>query len=154
MKFSTVKLSVMYCRSVQSCTAQYSLVQCILAQYSAVKCSVLPCSWVHFPPFRNSIIPCLQDTVRIWASWSGETSCATLQVQSLHCVQSVQGVESVHSVKSVQNPILVTRISCSSVLRPPSSVRHARTTPPKIWNGLDWRALVKSRHPNIGKLRG
>ena len=26
--------------------------------------------------------------------------------------------------------------------------------PPEIWNGLDWRALVKSRPPNIGKLRG
>ena len=41
----------------------------------------------------------------------------------------------------------------SSVLRP-SSVCHVRTTPPKIWNGIDWRALVESHPPNIGKLRG
>ena len=34
-------------------------------------------------------------------------------------------------------------------------LRRARTTPsPEIWNGLDWRALVESRPPNIGKLRG
>ena len=33
-------------------------------------------------------------------------------------------------------------------------LRHAQGTPPEIWNGLDWRALVGSRPPNIGKLRG
>ena len=33
-------------------------------------------------------------------------------------------------------------------------LRHAQTTPPVFWNGLDWRALVESRIPNIGKLRG
>ena len=31
---------------------------------------------------------------------------------------------------------------------------HAQGTPPGFWNGLDWRALVESRPPNIGKLRG
>ena len=30
----------------------------------------------------------------------------------------------------------------------PLSVRHAKGTPPEIWNGVDWRALVKSRPPN------
>ena len=39
-----------------------------------------------------------------------------------------------------------------------SSVRpcvcNAQTTPPGFWNGVDWRALVESRPPNIGKLRG
>ena len=34
-----------------------------------------------------------------------------------------------------------------------SFVCHARITPPEIWNRLDWRALVESRPPNIGKLR-
>ena len=33
-------------------------------------------------------------------------------------------------------------------------LRHARATPLEIWNGLDWRALVKLRPPHIGKLRG
>ena len=33
-------------------------------------------------------------------------------------------------------------------------LHHARTTPPEIWKGLDWRALVGSCPPNIGKLRG
>ena len=33
-----------------------------------------------------------------------------------------------------------------------SFVRHAQTTPTGFWNGVDWRALVKSRPPNIGKL--
>ena len=32
-------------------------------------------------------------------------------------------------------------------------LRHARITPPGFGNGLDWRALVESRPPNIGKLR-
>ena len=39
-------------------------------------------------------------------------------------------------------------------LRLPSVLRHARTTPPEFWNGLDWRALVEDKIPNIGKLRG
>ena len=34
-----------------------------------------------------------------------------------------------------------------------SSVRLV-LPPPEIWNGLDWRALVESCPPNIGKLRG
>ena len=34
-------------------------------------------------------------------------------------------------------------------------LRHAQgTPPPEIWNGVDWRALIKSYPPNIGKLRG
>ena len=36
----------------------------------------------------------------------------------------------------------------------PSFVCHAQGTPPGFWNGVDWRALVQSRPPNIGKLRG
>ena len=40
--------------------------------------------------------------------------------------------------------ILDTRISSVR-----SSVRHACTTPPEIWNGLNWRALVELRSPNI-----
>ena len=50
---------------------------------------------------------------------------------------------------NVCHPILDTRISG---LRP--SVCHAQGTPLEIWNGLDWRALVKLCPPNIGKLRG
>ena len=41
-----------------------------------------------------------------------------------------------------------------SVLCPPDFVCHAQGTPPEIWNGLDWSALVESRPPNIGKLSG
>ena len=48
-----------------------------------------------------------------------------------------------------QNPILYTRISSGR-----SSIRHVQGTPPGFWNGLDWRALVETRPPNIGKLRG
>ena len=33
-------------------------------------------------------------------------------------------------------------------------VCHAQASPPEFCNGLDWRALVKSHIPNIGKLRG
>ena len=43
-------------------------------------------------------------------------------------------------------PILDTRISVCS------SVRHAQTTSPGFWNGVDWRALVKSCPPNIGEV--
>ena len=46
-------------------------------------------------------------------------------------------------------PILDTRIFVH-----PFVLRHACTTPPEIWNGLDWRALVELRPPYIGKLRG
>ena len=38
--------------------------------------------------------------------------------------------------------------------RPSFVLRHAQGTPPGFWNGMDWRALVESRPPNIGKLRG
>ena len=31
---------------------------------------------------------------------------------------------------------------------------HAQGTPPGFWNGVDLRALVELRPPNIGKLRG
>ena len=37
--------------------------------------------------------------------------------------------------------------------RPPS-VCNAQGTPHGFWNGVDWRALVESRPPYIGKLRG
>ena len=30
-------------------------------------------------------------------------------------------------------------------------LRHAQGTPPEILNGLDWKALVQLRPPNIGK---
>ena len=49
-------------------------------------------------------------------------------------------------------PILDTKIS---FVRPLSFVLcHARTTPPEIWNRLDWRALVELCPPIIEKLRG
>ena len=48
------------------------------------------------------------------------------------------------------NPILDMRIS---FVRPSFSVRHAQGTPTEFGNRLDWRALVESRSPNIGKLR-
>ena len=59
-----------------------------------------------------------------------------------------------HTVNSVTQPtlsqgqwypILDTRISV---------LRHTQGTPPGFWNGLDWRALVESHPPHIGKLRG
>ena len=57
--------------------------------------------------------------------------------------------------KAPENPreknLLDTRISF--ILRP-SVLCHAQGTPPVFWNGLDWRALVECRIPNIGKLRG
>ena len=37
---------------------------------------------------------------------------------------------------------------------PSSVLRNAQgTPPPEFCNGLDWRALIKLRPPNIGKLR-
>ena len=50
------------------------------------------------------------------------------------------------------NPILDTRISFVLLLL--LLLRHAQGTPPGFRNGLDWRALVESCPPNIGKLRG
>ena len=32
-------------------------------------------------------------------------------------------------------------------------LRHARTTPPGFWNGLDWRALVEDSSPQLAKLK-
>ena len=49
------------------------------------------------------------------------------------------------------NPILDTRISVCSCVR--VFVCNAQGTPPGFWNGVDWRALVESRPPYIGKLR-
>ena len=49
-----------------------------------------------------------------------------------------------------ENPKLDTRIS---FVRPSFVLlRHTRTTPPEIFNGLDWRALVESRPPNIQRI--
>ena len=45
-------------------------------------------------------------------------------------------------------PILDTRISFVLLL-----LRHAQGTLPRLWNRLDWRALVKARPPIMGKLR-
>ena len=66
------------------------------------------------------------------------------------CLYSLSCI--VHVGRFVLYPTLDTRISFvhSFVLL----LRHARTTPPGFWNGLDWRALVESCPPNIGKLRG
>ena len=33
-------------------------------------------------------------------------------------------------------------------------LRQTCATPPEIWDGVDWRALVELRTPDIGKLRG
>ena len=48
--------------------------------------------------------------------------------------------------------ILYTRISSVCLFGRSDFVRHAQRTPSGFLNGLDWRALVKSRPPNIGKL--
>ena len=72
------------------------------------------------------------------------------------CLQLKCTVESsvVTQPYDLVHPKLDTRISvlCSSVR--PFAVRHACTTPPEFWNGLDWRALVESCPLNIGKLLG
>ena len=49
-----------------------------------------------------------------------------------------------------ENPKLDTRISFVCPLF--VLLRHTRTTPPEIFNGLDWRALVESRPPNIQRI--
>ena len=49
------------------------------------------------------------------------------------------------------HPILDTRISF--VHPSPSSVRLAQGTPPGFCNGLDWRALVEDKFPQLAKLR-
>ena len=53
--------------------------------------------------------------------------------------------------KDGKNPISNTMIF---VLHSPFSVHNAQATPPGFCNMVDWRALVKSRIPNIEKLRG
>ena len=86
--------------------------------------------------------------------WS--TASIKWAVQSLHKLLICSLSGNLNSLASplfqhLRHPKLDTRIPfvCSSFV-----LRHAQGTPPEIWNGLDWRALVKSRAPNIGKLRG
>ena len=47
-------------------------------------------------------------------------------------------------------PILDARISSVLLLL----LRHTQGTPPGFCNGMDWRALLELRPPNIGQLRG
>ena len=49
---------------------------------------------------------------------------------------------------SLFNPILERRSAVLLLL-----LCHAQGTPPGFWNGVDWRALVESHPPYIGKLR-
>ena len=64
-------------------------------------------------------------------------------------VSYFNNISHVKHVSHISYPILDTRISSIHPF-----VHNAQGTPPEIWNGLDWTALVESRPPNIGKLRG
>ena len=80
-----------------------------------------------------------------------ETPCTSLSEQAqystgMSTVCLKQQVSNKIKVYGLSYPILDTRIS--------SGLRQAQATPPGFGNGLDWRALVKDKIPNIGKLRG
>ena len=64
-----------------------------------------------------------------------------------------RGISFVKTQPRRGNPILERR-STVLLLLLLLLLRHAQVTSPGFWNGVDWRALVESRPPNIEKLRG
>ena len=132
---------------VMSCTVFHLLCwpkssQSAMLGSDILKHSVVLIFWWH---------PCKQKY--LFLGWShGKFLHGSLNRIEQHGLFS-RGISFVKTQPRRGNPILERR-STLLLLLLLLLLRHAQVTSPGFWNGVDWRALVESRPPNIEKLRG
>ena len=118
----------LHCTQLNCTTLHCTASHCI-----ALHCTALHCNALHRTTLRSHI------------TWLSDflTICSAVMIHPFKFWVQRYGIPKLERGNTVLLLLLLLLLLC-----------HAQGPPPGFWNGVDWRALVKPRPPNIGTLRG